>query len=441
MVDLLLLTIMATVVAGVILLIIEYRTGWFARSLLSSQRDNNLAQPAIGKSVTPNSYVKLYYKLVDAAASEPLSRLLPSTLALARKLGNRELEKWVRLELEGYYNTNPALTEDVEVPTYRTIVGQRSDEYGRPFVFKDLRFHFVNEDRLRNGVEELEHLATGEELISYRDPSTARVTLIREKLGVEAPIFTFNPYQIHGILSGIRARLVDWLTEIEPDVERPKDTSSYQDFQEKENRPQLGTRRVLGVAFFVISLITIVVFLVSSYVQPLLPPNTNDKVLLLVASFTGALAVLAALNDAIELFHKFFGERSDNRQSAPTSDNAELGEHSLCLYSHKNPPYNAVKMLYAGPEIAKDLDVKIVYKDSNGNEQTKVVTEFFPKEDPKMIWHYYKYDFLEPHQVVYFHLLKKTSTLDGKATVVVRFSGVRSGKPVQVRGEFDLEEY
>jgi hypothetical protein len=122
-------------------------------------------------------------------------------------------------------------------------------------------------------------------------------------------------------------------------------------------------------------------------------------------------------------------------------DISALGEHSLRLYSHRNPPYNAMKMFFVGTEMAKDLDVRIAYKDNAGNEQTKVVTDFFPKEDPPMWQHHYKYGFLESNQIAYFHLLQMKHTADGKATVRASFSGANSGKSVRVKKEFDLVEF
>ena len=121
--------------------------------------------------------------------------------------------------------------------------------------------------------------------------------------------------------------------------------------------------------------------------------------------------------------------------------NSVINENSLLLYFHKNPPYNAAKILYVGSEIAKDLKVEIRYLNSEGVFQTKTVTEFFPKEDPKMIWHHYKYDFLEPNQAAYFHLVKNKSTSNGKAKVMVSFMGAKSGKSAKIEKEFDLEVF
>lgn len=120
---------------------------------------------------------------------------------------------------------------------------------------------------------------------------------------------------------------------------------------------------------------------------------------------------------------------------------SSLNEQSLKIYPHKNPPYNAAKMIYVGSEIAKDLDVQVLYRDTSGIEQIKVVKEFFPKEDPKMWQHYYDYDFLEPNQVAYFHLVGKEHTKDGRVTVVVKFAGATSGEFVQVKREFQLQSF
>ena len=378
----------------------------------------------------------LHQKLVKDAAFAPLSQLLPQTLTLARKVKNKDLEKWVRLELDGYFSANPMFAKEDIVPKYRTVAGQRYDESRRLFMLTNQGLEFINEDRLRNGVAELEHLAISKEMISYRDLHSARI--IRETFGVEVTIFAFHPSEIHGVLSRIRTRLVEWLSDIEPEVEKSNDVLDQTEPQHRMESLRSSKWRIIAISLFAVSFITAVTFFVSDSLQPILPSNMNYTILLLIASLTGVLGVLASLNDAIELFQKLFGDKSNSQLN---TKNELLGKYVLALYFHRNPPYNAAKMLYTGSEIARDLEVKILYKDSNGNEQTQIVTDFFPKEDPKMIWHYYKHDFLEPNQVTYFHLLKKTSTLNGKVKVVVRFVGAQSGRPRQIENEFDLEDF
>jgi len=112
--------------------------------------------------------------------------------------------------------------------------------------------------------------------------------------------------------------------------------------------------------------------------------------------------------------------------------------NALILYPHKNRPYNAVKLLYVGDEIAKDLQVRVLHTDKEGNKKVKHITEFFPEDDPRMWQYHFKHDYLKQNQVAYFHLLQKSSSLDGKALVSVDFIGAKSGVPVHLEKEFDL---
>ena len=98
--------------------------------------------------------VERYDELVRQSSSSRLSESLASLLLIAKTIRNERLERWLRLELHGYVQSNEALTEDVEVPPYRTVGGQYSDEYGRPLVLKDPNSTFINEDRLRQSSHE-----------------------------------------------------------------------------------------------------------------------------------------------------------------------------------------------------------------------------------------------------------------------------------------------
>ena len=197
-------------------------------------------------------------------------------------------------------------------------------------------------------------------------------------------------------------------------------------------------RGILGITLLIVLLSTLVVFFVSYFVQPILPPDVNSALIIFIASLVGVLVVLGTFNESLEFFHKICNGRRDIKQLA---DYSGVSEDSLSIYPHRNPPYNAAKILYTGPETAKDIVVRIVYRDDAGNSQTKVVTDFFPKEDPRMWKHHYKYDFLEPNQVAYFHLLKRKSTQNGIATVVATFTGATSGVSVKVEREFDLQDF
>ncbi len=138
-------------------------------------------------------------------------------------------------------------------------------------------------------------------------------------------------------------------------------------------------------------------------------------------------------------FYRFIRHTLNQRTNSRIR--SQLNENSLLLYFHRSPPYNAAKILYVGSEIAKDLDVRIIYTDTDGQQQIKQITDFFPDGDSSMIWHQYKYDFLKPNQVAYFRLIKKKSTIDGRVKVSVDFVGAKSDVPIHIEKEFELEHF
>jgi hypothetical protein len=167
----------------------------------------------------------LYEELLSKMTSAPLGQTLPLALRLARELGDKAFEKWVRLELAGYLRDNVAMSEDVVVPEYRTVAGQHTDTNGRPLLIQDPKLYFVNEYRLRYGIEELEKMAGRTGTLAIQDPQT--IQIIREGLKVDVHAFKFSPIAVSGILSNIRHRLSDWLYEIR--VKYPQVLSSVQD--------------------------------------------------------------------------------------------------------------------------------------------------------------------------------------------------------------------
>ena len=152
-------------------------------------------------------------KLIQKALEDPsLSICLRSSLRLATRTGSPDIARWCQLELGGYYASNPAMSEEVTVPEYRTVVGQHRDLYGRVLQLEP-GLSFVNETRLRNGVEELEHLVRTKETVSIHDPGMCQT--IRDHLNVEVFSFSFSSTHLVGVLSAIRLALSTKLSTIE----------------------------------------------------------------------------------------------------------------------------------------------------------------------------------------------------------------------------------
>lgn len=165
------------------------------------------------------SIAELYNEIFDnARASKKLSKILPSVLILSKQLSNKDLEKWTELELNGYFDSNKALTKDVIVPIYRKVGGQHSDIYGRPLIISDPGLKFVGEYHLRQGVSELEKLSKKEKLLSIHDATFT--DLIKQHLDVEVHSFSFSPISLVGILDSIRTNLINKLIAIAPMVEK-----------------------------------------------------------------------------------------------------------------------------------------------------------------------------------------------------------------------------
>lgn len=143
-------------------------------------------------------------KVNDVLDSEPLSKALQRTLRLAQEYGASELATWLQLEIGGYYGSNSAMNDTITVPEYRTVVGAYFNIYGRRLQLPpDLSF--VNEMRLREGVEALESLRDSRRSVVLQDPSM--IGLIAHHLKVEVATFHFESVALVQVLSQIRSEL------------------------------------------------------------------------------------------------------------------------------------------------------------------------------------------------------------------------------------------
>jgi len=147
-------------------------------------------------------------KLFD---NQPLSKSLRKAIVIAQESSAVDLVHWLQLELGGYYASNSAMDEDTIVPEYRTVIGQHADIYGRVLVLPQ-NISFINETRLRNGVEELETLVSSRDMVVIHDPHMCE--LIKQHLSIEVYSFRFSTVHLVGVLSAIRIALETKLREL-----------------------------------------------------------------------------------------------------------------------------------------------------------------------------------------------------------------------------------
>lgn len=167
----------------------------------------------------------LFNEIIESLQKgEFLSKIMPSVLIFAKNIDNAELIKWTELEMNGYFNSNPALTDDVVVPEYRIVAGQYLDQYQRVFVIPDARYQFISEYRLRQGVTELENLSSSHKLLTIQDQGM--LDTIRQELNAAVHSYTFDAGQITGILATIKGNLINRLLIVEPQISEELDSAS-----------------------------------------------------------------------------------------------------------------------------------------------------------------------------------------------------------------------
>ena len=150
-------------------------------------------------------------ELFNDLDNRPLSEALPRILRVAQETGDSELEQWVRLELNGYWRSNSAMSDNVEVPEYRTVVGRWKDDFGNVFVIPTENFSFLNEFPLRNAVIELEAYQQSENELGLREIELS--TILREQLNIDVSTFWFKAIAVRAVLSDIRIQASDRLME------------------------------------------------------------------------------------------------------------------------------------------------------------------------------------------------------------------------------------
>jgi len=147
--------------------------------------------------------------IISSINELPLSKTLEFCIQYATFKDDLELLKWASLELNGYFNSNKYLTEDVVVPEYRTDVGQYADYNNNPIIVANPEMQFILEDRLRHGVPELENFLVDSKSIAFYD--SKRAAMLKKELGMDVYSYSVGTYQIETIFSSIKSKLYELL--------------------------------------------------------------------------------------------------------------------------------------------------------------------------------------------------------------------------------------
>lgn len=172
----------------------------------------------------------LYFEIIEKLQNgDLLSKIMPSILIFAKRIDDADLIKWAELEMNGYYNSNPALTDDVVVPEYRIVAGQYLDQHQRIFVIPNATYQFITEYRLRQGVTELETLSGSQRFLTVQDQGM--LDIIRDALNASVHSYTFDSGQITGVLAAIKGNLINRLLQIEPKIKEEIESKEKTDDQ------------------------------------------------------------------------------------------------------------------------------------------------------------------------------------------------------------------
>lgn len=162
-------------------------------------------------------------------SNEKLSSIFPSMLIFAKQIKNKNLEQWILLEMNGYFKTNPAITEKTSVPEYRKVFGQYHDIYNRPLIISDPKYDFISELRLRDPIIEIEEMSKSKGLLSMQD--SVRMKLIKDALKVEVHSFDFSAKSTLGILENIRTTAIEKIIDIKTTKEKTESITSLNELK------------------------------------------------------------------------------------------------------------------------------------------------------------------------------------------------------------------
>ena len=121
-------------------------------------------------------------------------------------------------------------------------------------------------------------------------------------------------------------------------------------------------RRYIAYAFLLVAALTLVVWLVSQRVQPIIPPAINSGVVLFFVALLSVVAFIAGFKDIVELVRLFFERPAQSSEETKTGKN-EVKNGSIILSSNQSGGQVAHSIVNIGTqrfEITNDSRLSLV---------------------------------------------------------------------------------
>lgn len=146
----------------------------------------------------------------------PLSTLLRTALLISSKFDLTDLQSWINVELDGYYNAG------TKIPQYRLVSGwiKAYNPYNGlwiPIDFGHLKdAEMFSRFPLNQSISEFEAIINdnkSEKLHAYYPPEMKNI--LAKEVGFSEIAFQFTKPQVHGIVNHVRNLLLKWSLELE----------------------------------------------------------------------------------------------------------------------------------------------------------------------------------------------------------------------------------
>jgi len=208
----------------------------------------------------------------------------------------------------------------------------------------------------------------------------------------------------------------------------------------------LWIKQILGKWIWILGFTPLVLDYISTYVPSRYIPTMILRLIKEGANWqlTTGLIVIGLLISAF-LVHKETKKELEAKIDELKRANhillsESISENSIDLSHFSTSSYNAIELKYVtGNEPIKVSLVTITYLGSNEESKKTQVDQFFSLSGPLLADHHTNLSVLNVSEGVRFHTISKDDTKNEYVTINISFSGVKSGKNIELERRVSLK--